>query len=184
MLASCTPQPPSSHVSESRSSVTGETGPARWLTLFLLGVASVTLFLLMAITCVDVVGRYFFNSPLTGSTELTEFAMAILIFTTLPVVSWRNQHVVVDLLDRWFSGTAARVRTVVIHIISAVSLGYLGQRIQVLGNRSLSYGELSEYLHFPPGYIMLYMAGMCWFTAALLITYGIYRVLSNKGYPS
>lgn len=157
----------------------GETGPVNWLALFLMTVASITLFILMTITCVDVAGRYFFNSPLTGSTEITEFAMAILIFTTLPVVSWRNEHVVVDMLDSMFSGTAAKIRTIIVHVISAFALGWLGQRIHVLGNRSLEYGEITEYLHVPPGYLILYMSYMCWFTSALLMTYGIYSVIKT-----
>ncbi|SEB19258.1 hypothetical protein SAMN02745729_1443, partial [Marinobacterium iners DSM 11526] len=41
-----------------------EKGPALWLAFFLEVVASVVLFILMALTCVDVVGRYVFNSPL------------------------------------------------------------------------------------------------------------------------
>ncbi len=153
-----------------------ETGPAYWLALFLLSVASVTLFSLMAITCVDVIGRYFFNSPLTGSTELTEFFMAILIFSTLPVVTWREEHVVVDLFDSFFTTHMAKVRSTGIHIVSAIALGYLGQRINVLGHRSLGYGEISEYLGFPPGYIILYSSYLCWLSAALVITYGILRV--------
>ncbi len=154
----------------------GETGPAYWLTLFLLGAASIVLFALMVITCVDVAGRNLFNSPLTGSTELTEFALAILVFATLPVVSWRNEHVVVDLLDNLFSSKAAQIRTVLIQLTTAVALFFLGNRIHVLGGRSLEYGEVSEYLNFPPGYIILFMAYMCWFTALAAATYGIYRV--------
>lgn len=153
-----------------------ETGPVYWLALLLLSMASVTLFSLMAITCVDVIGRYFFNSPLTGSTELTEFAMAILIFSTLPVVTWRDEHVVVDLFDSMFSSHMAKVRSTGIHVISSIALGYLGQRMNVLGHRSLSYGEVSEYLAFPPGYIILYSSYLCWLSAALVITYGILRV--------
>lgn len=153
-----------------------ETGPAYWLALFLLTVASITLFSLMAITCVDVIGRYFFNSPLTGSTELTEFAMAILIFTTLPVVTWREEHVVVDLFDGMFSLHMAKIRSTGIHVISAIALGYLGQRMNVLAHRSLGYGEVSEYLAFPPGYIILYSSYLCGLSAVLVVTYGILRV--------
>ncbi|MBP0050213.1 TRAP transporter small permease, partial [Marinobacterium sp. AK62] len=47
-----------------------EKGPAIWLAFFLEAVSALVLFGLMALTCVDVVGRYLFNSPLHGGTEL------------------------------------------------------------------------------------------------------------------
>src|SRR3546814_2116480 len=57
------------------------------------GFAATILFCLMVCTFVDVVGRYVFNSPLPGALELTEIMMASLIFTILPVVSARSDHI-------------------------------------------------------------------------------------------
>ena len=79
-----------------------ERGPIEWLVFFLHAIAAVTLFSLMLTTCIDVFGRYLFNNPLTGSTELTEIAVGIVVFSVLPVISWRNDHVVVDILDHFF----------------------------------------------------------------------------------
>ena len=44
---------------------------ANWLRRLTDGTSSLFLFIMMAMTCVDVAGRYFFNSPLDGATELT-----------------------------------------------------------------------------------------------------------------
>ena len=53
-----------------------------------LGVTSAAvLFLMMAITAVDVAGRYVFNKPLTGGFEITELLLAALIYCGLPLVS-------------------------------------------------------------------------------------------------
>src|SRR3546814_20860011 len=62
------------------------------------GFAATILFCLMVCTFVDVVGRYVFISPLPGALELTEIMMASLIFTILPVVSARSDHITVDML--------------------------------------------------------------------------------------
>lgn len=49
-----------------------------------------TLFALMVVTSVDVVGRYFFNSPRPGAVELARLMLATLVFLAFPVVTWRR----------------------------------------------------------------------------------------------
>ena len=152
-----------------------EKGPARWLVLFLESLSALTLMALMLITCVDVAGRYLFNNPLTGSTELTEMALAIVVFSVLPIISWRNDHVVVDLLDRFVPPVLNMLRTWLFNIAIAVALVYLGKRVKVLAERSISYEEVSEYLAIPLGWIMSFIAYACWTTALALLTLGLYR---------
>src|SRR5699024_10106075 len=76
-----------------------ERGPMRWLAFLLELSSAIVLFLLMVLTCVDVVGRYFFSQPLIGATELTEISLSLVIFTAIPVITWRGGHIVVDLID-------------------------------------------------------------------------------------
>lgn len=152
-----------------------EKGPIKWLVLFLQILSAVTLFALMLVTCVDVVGRYVFNSPLTGSTELTEIAVGIVVFSVLPVISWRNDHIVVDLLDPLFPALAQFIRAIIINICISVGLVFLGIRINVLGERSLSYEEVTEYLQIPTGWMMYFIGYICWLTAFMVVTLGIFR---------
>ena len=49
--------------------------------------AALVLFCLMVLTCIDVVGRYFFSMPVTGGFEMTEILLASLIFAGLPLVT-------------------------------------------------------------------------------------------------
>ncbi len=152
-------------------------GPAIWLAHVFKSIAAMALFFLMVLTSVDVIGRYVFNSPLTGSTELTEFAVAIVVFAYLPIISWREEHIVVDLLDNLFSKRVQHIRAGIINIIIVVSLIFLGLRIEVLASRSLRYGQVSEYMEVPVGYIMWFIAIMCWVTAI-----GIMINLLHRGY--
>lgn len=135
--------------------------------------------MLMMITCVDVAGRYLFNSPLTGSTELTEMALAIVVFSIMPMISWRNDHVVVDLLDSFVPPTLNIVRNYIFNVAIAIALVYLGKRINILAERSLSYEEVSEYLAIPMGWIMQFIAYTCWLTAFMMLTLGLYRAFSE-----
>ena len=154
-----------------------EKGPIKWLVLFLHAVAAVTLLALMLITCVDVFGRYLFNNPLTGSTELTEIAVGIVIFSVFPIISWRNEHVVVDILDHFFSQRIHMIRTIVINLMISAALVFIAMRIYVLGLRSLSYGEVTEFLAIPLGWMMIFIAVMCWISALSVITLGVYRAI-------
>ena len=57
------------------------------------GASALVLFALMAMTCIDVVGRYFFNSPLDGATELTQLMMGLIVFAILPTVCLSLIHI-------------------------------------------------------------------------------------------
>lgn|SRR5690554_1077967 len=158
-----------------------EKGPAKWLAFFLELVSSAVLFMLMALTCVDVVGRYLFNSPLHGGTELTEIGLAVMVFAAMPVVTWRGGHIVVDLLDRFLGPVLVKILSLLAAAAISGSLYFLAWRILELGERSIKRGVVTEFLGMPSGYVVIYIAIMSWATALGMITYGVYRILfQNK----
>ncbi len=59
-------------------------------------IASVTVGVIMMLTVTDVFMRYVFVRPLTGSTEMIEFFMVILILGIVPT-AMANRHIRVDL---------------------------------------------------------------------------------------
>ena len=155
----------------------GEKGPVAWLAFFLELIAAVTLFFLMVLTCADVFGRYFLDNAVDGTTELTEMGIAILVFAEMPVITWRGGHVVVDILDRMMGSTLIKILGLLSALVISTSMYFLAVRIYELAARSFRRGEVTEYLQMPVGYIVEYIAYMSWATAALMITYGIYRLL-------
>lgn len=154
-----------------------EKGPVAWLAFFLELIAAVTLFLLMLLTCADVFGRYFLGNSVDGTTELTEMAIAIMVFAEMPVITWRGGHVVVDILDRMLGNTLIKVLGLVAAFLMSTSLYFLAVRIFELAERSLRRSEVTEFLQFPVGYVVEYIAIMSWITAGLMISYGVYRLL-------
>ena len=103
--------------------------------------AAVVLFAMMALTCADVVARYFFNLPIFGAFEITEMLLAALIFGGLPLVTLRNEHVTVDLLDPITPDWAFRLQHVVACAIGFMSTGYLAWRLWVRAMNLHSAGE-------------------------------------------
>lgn len=66
------------------------------------------LLLLTGFTVVDVVLRYVFNAPFSGSFEFTEFSMAAIVFLAIAYTGWTGGHVSVDLFEKWLDRPAFR----------------------------------------------------------------------------
>ncbi|MES0882623.1 TRAP transporter small permease [Roseibium sp. SCP14] len=105
---------------------------------FLLGLACLlVLAAMIGLTCVDVVARYLFNSPVSGAYELTQLLLASLIFLALPLTTAAGEHIEVELLDGLKSvllkrlGTiAAGVTTVAVFAIVSLELMEHAEKLQ------------------------------------------------------
>jgi len=128
---------------------------------------------MMALTFVDVVMRSAADAPVEAGTELIKIAMAVIVFSVLPVVSWRNDHISVDLLDGFYSPLMARIRDALVALVCGGILFWPAERIVVLAKRAASYGDVTEYLGIPQSYIAWMIACMTFITAAVLIIRGI-----------
>jgi TRAP-type C4-dicarboxylate transport system permease small subunit len=151
-----------------------------WLTLPLDAVAALILFALMLMTCIDVLGRYLFNAPLNGATELTELMMAGIIFAALPVVGRREQHINVDLLDSITPRVLVNIRQTLINTIAAVAMAVICWRVWILAARHAEYGDRTEFLQIPVAPVVYFISVMCALAALLLIlNVGLY--LGGRG---
>ena len=69
--------------------------------------AGIVMVAITLITTGSIVGRWLFNSPLLGDTELVEFAMAFAVAAFLPICQWRGGNIIVDFFT---TNTSAPVR--------------------------------------------------------------------------
>ena len=104
------------------------------------------------------------------------FAIALIVFAEMPVITWRGTHVIVDILDKWLGKTVVFVLSVVSSLLISASLYFLAARMMTQAERSIRREVVTEYLEMPVGYIVQYIAVMSYATAALMITYGLYRL--------
>lgn len=74
---------------------------------------------LMVYTVLDVALRYVFNRPFSGSLEVTEFAMAIIVFLGIAYCGWLGGHVAVDILERPLEDPRLRFVPIVLLLISS-----------------------------------------------------------------
>lgn len=82
------------------------------------------LFLMMALTFADVIGRKLLGQSVPGGTELTELLMLLTIFLALPLASLKGEHVAFDLLDSILPKALRSLQRVLSHgLCSAMLLG-------------------------------------------------------------
>lgn len=110
---------------------------------------AVCLFILMLLTTLDVIGRYFFNEPLPGAFEMTELLMVLVIFGALPIVTEQRRHIVVDVLDFAFPERMRRARHFATNALSAAALAATLPHLWAKVTAMLSYGEVTAILGIP-----------------------------------
>jgi TRAP-type C4-dicarboxylate transport system permease small subunit len=140
-----------------------------WCETILGGVAAFLLFVLMLVTIVDVVGRGVFNAPLPGGFEITELLMATLVFSALPAVTLRENHIVIDLLDFLTPKWLVIPRQVVINIFCAAVLGLWAWRSWAWGERMERYGDVTEFLKIPLAPVAYFIAILSAATGVILL---------------
>jgi TRAP-type C4-dicarboxylate transport system permease small subunit len=136
---------------------------------------------MMLLTCIDVIGRYMFEKPVTGSVELTELLLGALIFSTMPLVTWRKEHISVDLTDSIIPRKVKNIRDMGFDAVVSLCLSVMGFKVWELGDRALMYGEMTEYLEIPTYYFVYFLAISCWLTAITSLVLVITRIF-NKEY--
>lgn len=122
--------------------------------------AAAVLFLMMIVTAVDVVGRYFFNKPLAGGFEITEIGLALLIYCALPLVSARREHIVIDTFDVFMSPGVKTFLNRLSDIVCFVALSGVGYILFRRAVRVAEYGDTTNVLLLPLAPVVYTMSGM------------------------
>jgi TRAP-type C4-dicarboxylate transport system permease small subunit len=129
--------------------------------------SAAVLFLMMAITAVDVAGRYILNMPLPGGFEITELLLAALIYCGLPLVSQRREHIVIDSFDHFMSRGVKRGLDMTAEVVCSASLFGLAWLVFRRAVRVLDYGDTTTVLKLPLAPVAYLMAAMLLATALI-----------------
>lgn len=66
-----------------------------------IAISVAALFIMMSLTCVSVIGRYIFNSPIPDDITMNEFLMVFVVFLPLAAVQAAREHVFVTIFTEW-----------------------------------------------------------------------------------
>ncbi len=83
-------------------------------------VSALATFLMMLLVVANVLGRYLFNAPLTGTLEFTESLLVLIIFLSVALTQYDGGHIRVTLLTRRLPRPYARALTVFCMLAGAV----------------------------------------------------------------
>lgn len=137
------------------------------VSLFAAHIAALTLLFLVAITCLDVIGRYFFGSPLKGAVELVEICMGAITFFSFPLMFIRHDHIIVDLVPHFKRGYLGWITSILILIVTVVISVKLGSRVFDYAVRAFEDGDITEYLNLPRYPVVGFISAMLFFAAAI-----------------
>jgi TRAP-type C4-dicarboxylate transport system permease small subunit len=116
---------------------------------------------LMVYTVTDVVMRYGFNRPFSGSLEITEFAMSAIVFLGIAYCGWLGGHVAVDILERPLDHPKLRFVPVILTCISGILFAAMAWLtfVEALGSMQ-RVSNMMRWPHWPFQFIVAFGAAM------------------------
>jgi TRAP-type C4-dicarboxylate transport system permease small subunit len=134
----------------------------------LLGVAAAAILLvMMGLTFVDVVARYVFNRPIAGAFEVTELLLLVLIFAGLPLVTYADEHAVMDFIDRPLGPRGTRILERLVHALCAATMAVLAWLVWLKADRIWAYRDATDVLRIVYGPFVYFMAVTIALTAVI-----------------
>ncbi len=131
----------------------------------LCGVLSgLALLAIMLLTFFDVSGRKLMSQSITGSLELTELLMVVVIFGALPLVSLKNEHVVFDSLDALTAPWLQRIQRALVNLVCAALLFGLAYLMWRTGSEFAVTGETTAQLKITKAPFIQGMGVLCGLT--------------------
>lgn len=124
----------------------------------LAGFACLVLLGVMAITFVDVVGRYFFNAPITFAVELIQLGMGLLVLFGLAITTLQRGHIAVDILDNLVPPFARRMLAMLAALSGAVFISLLAWRVWDRALKFKDDGLATDVLFLPVWPVVMLMA--------------------------
>jgi C4-dicarboxylate transporter DctQ subunit len=145
----------------------------RWATGALAAVAGLAIAAMIAVTCVDVVGRWF-GRPLTGTYDIVELLGAIAVAGAIPYTTAWKGHVAVDFLVRKLPGRLGRAVDVLLHLITIPMFALLTWGFVQYGIDLKASGQVTLTLRWPIFWMSYWMA-LCSAVMLLVLVFELVR---------
>lgn len=146
----------------------------RWFVVLLSPVAALSLFAIMLVMVTDVTGRHFFNRPVYGAYEVTEFLMCIMVLGAMPMVSLWRRHVEASLLTNLAPGLSRSLEWLA-GVLSVLTFTYLAMLLWTYADQLAQQKSQSLFgaiPHAPFAYYMSILSALTAVGSALAIGRG------------
>lgn len=121
--------------------------------------ASIVLFVIMWLTVVDVVLRYN-NISITGLFEVIEVLMGILVFAGVPIITAKDGHVAVTILDTFVGRRLRLVQKISVNLICVTVLSTFAWLLWVKADGLAGYNDVTLFARIP-------LAPVCYFMSVM-----------------
>jgi TRAP-type C4-dicarboxylate transport system permease small subunit len=133
---------------------------------------------LMFYTVLDVILRYAFNRPFSGSFEVTEFAMSAIVFLGIAYCGWVGGHVAVDILQQPLDNPRLRLVPGVLTLIGGVLFTAIAWLTVEEALSTMSrVSNMMRWPHYPFQFIVALGSAMY----AIVLFIQTYRIMRSSG---
>jgi TRAP-type C4-dicarboxylate transport system permease small subunit len=127
----------------------------RSISLLFGSVGGIVLICMMLITVCDVVGRYFFNRPITGVYEITECMMVVIVFLFFGHTQATKGHINIDFIVMRLPDRLRLAVAVFTHVVSLVMVIILTWMSIIRWTELMDINEHTTNLNLPISPFML-----------------------------
>ena len=142
-------------------------------------VANILLCVMVVVTCIDVVGRYFFSAPLLGAHEIITLSMGIMIYLGMPLVTASREHLMIDLVANLLSSKGKRIQQIAVNSIAALTFILFSYLLLFYGFGLAEDLMITEDLEIEQAPIAYVMAVMCFLTIFVFL-FHVFQAANNK----
>lgn len=143
----------------------------------LMVIIAVVMFSMMAVTFIDVTGRYVFNTPIPGGFELIQFLMPLAMFGALPVITRLEEHIVISVLEGVLGSRGVWIQRFLVLIGCAVVNTGISYVMWLQGVEFIESQQMSGFLEWsfaPPAFII---SGLSAVTVVIIISMLVLHLL-------
>lgn len=132
--------------------------------------AGVALTALALFTMADIILRYIFNQPISGSIDIVKLSLVVMTFCALPYAGRSDGHIVVDIVPDYPSQRLNGIRDATGKLLTATIFAVLAWQGLLRAEESALFGEASNMLEIPfqPFFYVMFV-GSAVYSVALLI---------------
>src|SRR3972149_1307501 len=124
---------------------------ARWLYRALTGLVAIVMFAVMSRPPLDVAGRALFSRPIKGAFEINTFLLAILIFSSLPLITWDDKHISVSLFEQWIPAPVRWTLSVLLSALCTAVVAGITHRLWIQGRLMAEGQHITGFLEWAIG---------------------------------
>lgn len=143
--------------------------------------SSIVIFVMMILTFVDVVGRYLFNSPIFGASEMISALLALTIFAGLGVTNARDEHIVVELFDGPFKRLFTPfIYEIIIQVFSIFAMMLIAFVLYEHAIEAYEINSLTVVLEMPTYYVTGFVAVLALISVVSQVTGIFFKLYDLK----